>query len=88
MSVIVTTRLQGLPPQAYDETSAQLEGVLRNADGFIAHAATVDSDGVSVVELWDAADDWERFFATYVKPNLPDDLPPPVVVEVRNTILR
>jgi hypothetical protein len=28
------------------------------------------------------------FFETYVKPNLPETLPAPTMVEIRNTILR
>jgi hypothetical protein len=88
MPVLVTTRLPGMPPQAYDETAAQLAGPLRSADGFIAHAASADGDGVTVTELWHATDDWQRFFDAYVKPYAPDDLPPPTVVELRNAIAR
>lgn len=74
--------------EAYDETAAHLAGPLRGADGFIAHAATADADGVTVTELWEAEGDWSRFFETHVKPNVPATLPPPTVVEMRNTILR
>lgn len=88
MPVIVTTRLQGMPPQAYDQTATQLAAALRTADGFIAHAATADHDGITVTELWDDAADWQRFFDAHVKPNVPPELPPPAVVELRNAILR
>jgi heme-degrading monooxygenase HmoA len=88
MPVIVTTRLEGVPPQAYDQTADHLADALRAADGFIAHAAAADEDGVTVTELWDDAGDWERFFDAHVKPNIPPDLPPAVVVELRNAIVR
>jgi heme-degrading monooxygenase HmoA len=77
-----------MPPQAYDQTASQLAGALRAADGFIAHAATADDDGVTVTELWADAVDWQRFFDAHVKPNVPAELPPPAVVELRNTIVR
>jgi heme-degrading monooxygenase HmoA len=88
MSVIVTTRIPGLPGEAYDETASHLAEPLRGADGFIAHAASADIDGVVVTELWETEGDWSRFFEAHVKPNLPGTLPAPTVVEMRNTILR
>jgi quinol monooxygenase YgiN len=88
MPVIVTTRLDGMPTQAYDQTADHLADALRAADGFIAHAAAADGDGVTVIELWDDAGDWQRFFDVHVKPNVPRDLPPPAVVGLRNAIVR
>lgn len=88
MPVLVTTRLQGMPPQAYDQIAVHLADALRAADGFIAHAATADDDGVTVTELWDDAGDWRRFFDAHVRPNVPAELAPPAVVELRNAILR
>lgn len=88
MPVIVTTRLQGMPPEAYDETARHLAAPLRSADGFIAHAATANADGVTVTELWNAESDWQQFFDTHVKPNLPNGGQPPEIVELRNAIVR
>jgi heme-degrading monooxygenase HmoA len=88
MTVLVTTRIPSLPGEAYDQTAAALAEPLRAAPGFIAHAATVDDGGVTVTELWDASDDWRAFFEANVKPSLPDTLPPPETVELRNAILR
>jgi heme-degrading monooxygenase HmoA len=88
MPVLVTTRIPGLPAEAYDETAAHLAGPLRGAQGFIAHAGAADPDGVTVTELWEQEADWLGFFETYVKPNLPETLPAPSVVEIRNTIVR
>ena len=88
MSAMVTTRIPGLPGEAYDQIASQLDGALRNAPGFIAHAATVDPDGITVTELWEAEANWQQFFDTYVKPNLPAGVPTPSVTNLRNTIVR
>jgi heme-degrading monooxygenase HmoA len=88
MPVLVTTRIPGLPAEAYDETAAQLAGALRSTEGFIAHAGSADVDGVTVTELWEKEADWAGFFETHVRPNLPESLPAPTVVEIRQTILR
>jgi hypothetical protein len=87
MPVMVTTRLQGMPPEAYDETAGHLAAPLRGATGFIAHAATADADGVTITELWHAEGDWRRFFDAQVKPNLPHTVQPPDIVELRNAIV-
>jgi heme-degrading monooxygenase HmoA len=84
----VTTRIPSLPGEIYDQTAAALAEPLRGAPGFLAHVATVDDDGVTVTELWEAPSDWQAFFEAYVQPNLPDTLPPPETVELRNAIVR
>jgi hypothetical protein len=83
----VTTRIPGLPAETYDRTAAHLAGHLRDADGFIAHAASTDAHGVTATELWEAQTHRDQFLEKYVKPNLPVTLPPPTVVDIRNTIL-
>ena len=88
MTVMVTTRIPHLPADAYDRTAAQLDEPLRQTPGFISHAAAVDDEGVTVTELWQAEEDWRRFFEQNVAPNLPATLAPPAVVELRNAILR
>jgi heme-degrading monooxygenase HmoA len=87
MPVIVTTHIPALPPEAYDETARRLAGALRASEGFIAHAASADAAGLTVVELWEAEASWRRFFDAHVRPGLPGDLPEPTVAELRNAIL-
>jgi hypothetical protein len=87
MTVMVTTRIPGLPAEAYDEIASGMEGALRAAQGFMAHAGAADPDGVTVTELWEEEADWRRFFAASVEPNLPSGLPTPEVVEVRKALL-
>ena len=86
MPVIITTHIPALPAEAYDETARLLADPLRRSDGFIAHAARADAEGVTVTELWEAEEDWRRFFDAYVGPNMPEGLPAPTVVEQRNAI--
>jgi len=87
MSVMVTTRIPGLPAETYDGIVTSLEQTLRGATGFVAHAGLADDDGVTVIELWDEEDDWRRFFETNVQSNLPPGLPAPEIVSVRRVLL-
>lgn len=88
MAVSVTTHLPHLPAEAYDSIAEHQAAPLRAAPGFIAHTATVSADGVTVVETWQAREDWQRFFDDSVKPHLPPDLPPPTVAPLHNVIGR
>jgi heme-degrading monooxygenase HmoA len=88
MAVSVTTHIPGLPGEAYDSMAAQQKEPLLAAPGFISHTATVSPDGVTVVEIWDARDDWQRFFDENIKEHLPPGLPAPTVAELRNVIGR
>jgi hypothetical protein len=86
MPVTVTTHLHGLPAEAYDAIAAVQTEPLRQADGFISHAAQVSPDGVIVTETWQQREDWQSFFDERIKPNLPPDAPAPTVVELHNII--
>lgn len=88
MSVMVTTRIPGLPAGVYDQVIGALEQPLRAAPGFVFHAGAADADGVTVTEVWDEEADWRRFFEASVQPNLPPGLPAPEVVAVRRAVVR
>lgn len=87
MSVMVVTRIPGLPAEAYEEIVSNLEEPLRAAPGFLSHAGAADADGVTVTELWDDEADWRRFFEANVEPNLPPGLPAPEVVALRRVVM-
>ena len=87
MSVIVITRIPGLPGETYDQIAGSLQDQLTAAPGFVAHAGSASSEGVTVTEIWDQESDWRRFFEANVQPNLPPGLPAPEVVAVRKLML-
>ncbi len=88
MAVSVTTVIPSLPAEAYDAIASQQAAPLRAAEGFISHTAAVSADGVTVVETWEAREDWQRFFDENVKEHLPPGLPLPAVEELHNVIGR
>lgn len=86
MPVSVITHIPNLPAEAYDAIAGEQAAPLREARGFISHAAAVSPDGVTVTEVWEQRDDWQRFFDERVKPHLPPGLPAPTVAELHNVI--
>jgi hypothetical protein len=61
---------------------------LRESDGFISHAAKITPDGVTVTEVWESREQWQRWFSTSVRPHLPADAPEPTVTELHNALGR
>jgi hypothetical protein len=77
MTVLMTGKVPGMTAQIYDGIAANAMPRLKQAKGFISHAAGMGDDGVwTVVELWDSEEDGQRSFEENVKPNLPEGVVP------------
>jgi hypothetical protein len=77
MPVMMTGKVPGMTPEVYDGTSSNVMPRLKEAKGFISHAAGMGDDGVwTVIEVWEAEEDSQRFFEENVKPNLPAGVTP------------
>lgn len=86
MPISMTQHAPGMPPAAYDEIMVHTEEPLRGSEGFISHAAAVTADGLTVTEVWETREQWERWYTESVKPHLPADSPEPTVTELHNAI--
>lgn len=89
MAVLVSAEVPGMAPDRYDPMFAALADRLKQAKGFIAHAAGM-SDGVwRVMELWETAEDATKWFAENVQPNLPAGITPKrTLIELHNLVTR
>jgi heme-degrading monooxygenase HmoA len=71
MPVSMTNPASGMTAEMHDEVMAKVAGPLRQAEGFIAHAAQVTPDGVTVTEVWETREQWQQWFDSSVRPRLP-----------------
>jgi hypothetical protein len=76
MAVVVTAEVPGQTPEGYDAMLANLEGLLRQAPGFLMHAAYSDRGVWRILEVWETKQHATDFFARYVHPNLPPGVKP------------
>ena len=88
MPISMTQRSPGMPAAVYDEIIAHLAQPLRSSEGFISHAAETTADGVTVTEIWETREHWERWHTASVKPHLPPDAPEPTITELHNVLSR
>ncbi len=76
MAVLVTADVPGQTKEGYDHMLLALEPLLRQAKGFIAHGAGPAGDSWRVFEIWETQQDATQFFATYIRPSLPEGVKP------------
>ena len=76
MAVLVKNTVTGLTREQYEGIAAVLIDKLKATPGFIAHYAWADEGGVTVVEIWDSAEQHDDWFDNNVRPNLPVEVNP------------
>ena len=86
MPIQMTNHAPGMTAEVYDEVMTHAAAPMRAAPGFIAHAAQVRDDGVTVTEVWESEEDWRRWFDTAVRPHLPEGAPDPQVAGLHRVV--
>jgi heme-degrading monooxygenase HmoA len=76
MSVLTQTAVTGLTREQYVEIAAAQTGRLKAAPGFIAHYAWENGSGMTVVEIWESAEQHDDWVDHNVRPNLPVEINP------------
>lgn len=88
MAVLVTAEVAGQTREGYDGMLVALENPIRQAPGFLMHAAYETEDGWRVVEVWATKEDANCFFAEQVAPNLPPGVRPKRKLQVLHSCVR
>ena len=76
MAILITTKVKGQTAEGYDQISAFLHELVKNAPGFILHSAYQGEEDWTVMEVWDSRENADRFFSEAVAPNLPKGIVP------------
>lgn len=76
MAVLVKNKVTGLTREQYEGIAAVLVDKLKATPGFIAHYAWEKEDGMTVVEVWESAEQHDAWFDNNVRPNLPVEVTP------------
>lgn len=76
MTLLVQSLVPGLTRKQYESIAAALADRLMAAPGFNAHYAFESEGGMTVVEIWEAAEQHDAWFDNNVRPNLPVEVTP------------
>ncbi|MBD0741088.1 hypothetical protein [Streptomyces sp. CBMA152] len=63
MSVVMSMRWAGVKPEQYDAVRAEVKWEEETPDGASLHVAWFDAGALHVIDVWDAQNDFENFFA-------------------------
>ena len=90
MSVLVVAGIPGATVEQYEAVSRALgfrEPEFETPAGLISHTAGVDEDGLLIVDVWESAEDFQRFMARAAPTMQELDVPPmePRVLPVHNS---
>lgn len=85
MAVLVRMSASGMETSNYDQASQGLSALVKQQPGFIMHVAYETPDGMSVGEVWESREQYEKWFDENVKPNVPFDIKQEVI-ELHNVI--
>jgi hypothetical protein len=88
MSVMIVSEVSGQSQQGYDGMLACVGEALRQAPGFIMHAAHSSDTGWRIIEVWNSREEATRFFAAHIAPNLPDGVRPKLSFQPLHSLLR
>ena len=76
MTVLVQNLVPGLTREQYEGIAAALRDKLAATPGFKAHYAYESDDGMTGVEIGEAAAQHDSWFDNNVRPNLPVEITP------------
>lgn len=87
MSVLITAEVHGQTAQGYDGMLAVLATALKQAPGLVLHSSHATEEGWRVIEVWESKAQSDKFFATYVAPNLPPGIRPKRSVQPLHSVV-
>jgi len=76
MAVFISTTVKGQTEQGYDSVLVAVRELIKAAPGFVLHCAHPDEGAWMVYEVWQSRAEADKWFATYVVPNLPKGIHP------------
>ena len=68
MAVMMLMRWAGVTPEQYDEARERVGWERNPAPGGIFHVAAFADDGMHVTDVWESAEDFQRFVDDHLMP--------------------
>lgn len=76
MAILIMADVPNQTQEGYDGVLAMVEPLLKEAPGFVMHAAYPAEGGWKSIEVWESKAAATEFFAKHIAPNLPPGVKP------------
>jgi hypothetical protein len=70
MAIVMSMRWTGVTPEQYDEVRRIVHFEDTPPAGGVFHVAAFDGDGLRVVDVWESAEDFQRFVEAELRPGV------------------
>jgi hypothetical protein len=70
MPTVMNMKWRGVTPEQYEAARAKIDWEGQPADGGLFHVAWFDDDGLRVVDLWESAEQFQRFTEERLMPGV------------------
>ena len=88
MAILIMADVANQTQEGYDGVLAMVEPVLKQAPGFIMHAAYPIEGGWKSIEVWESKAAATEFFAKHIAPNLPPGVKPKRTIQELYSLVR
>jgi hypothetical protein len=68
MAIVMNLKWKGMTPEMYDKAKEIVDWEGRPAPGAMYHCASFEADYAYVTDVWESAEDFERFVETRLMP--------------------
>lgn len=87
MAILIMAEVPGQTQAGYDGMLTVLEPLIKQAPGFICHAAYPVEGGWRSIEVWASKAEATDFFARYIAPNLPPGVKPKRTIQELHSLV-
>jgi|tagenome__1003787_1003787.scaffolds.fasta_scaffold17575375_1 hypothetical protein len=70
MAIVMSMRWAGVTPEQYDEVKRIVGFEENHPAGGVFHVAAFDGDGLRVVDVWESAEQFQRFVESELRPGV------------------
>jgi hypothetical protein len=88
MAILIMADVPNQTQEGYDGVLAMVEPLIKQAPGFIMHAAYPVEGGWKSIEVWESKAAATEFFAKYIAPNLPPGVKPKRTIQELYSLVR
>jgi hypothetical protein len=88
MAILITAEVANQTQKGYDGVLAGVEPLIKQAPGFVMHAAYPVEGGWRSIEVWESAAAATEFFAKHIAPNLPPGVKPKRMIQELYSLVR
>ncbi len=88
MAILMTAEVPGMTQEMVDGMTQALNEQMKTQPGFVIHTNGPVDGGWRVTEVWESQDNFNSWYESLVKPNLPEGIEPQISSRELNDVVQ